>query len=466
MPYYPLADITRTRTDITINTAGKFTISSQDFVKGTLGWYVADETDIGRTYGRSELIQFMNNIRENDNGDYWNFIKGFKNNPVLLTDLNPIPQSPEELAQWEAAKAAQIAERAAIAAAKAAAEAEALRIEALEEAALIAQVEAGELPWWMAPLNKTVVGKNAMNIGGFRVLWQTMKLGVGNSSTYYYVTGKRSVPTQFNYLSSAKQINLSAEFIKNHVYLEAGTLIDPVTHIPDLEKTAQWWAEDPNANLIRKKFPVGVAGGYYLGELENINPVDFPIELVTDLEGKMAEINGLFAAAGAPECRIVDMVPCQVKTSWQDALFFADGGFNKYGRVQERKIWCWRIGLKINDQTWNNSDISIWMTYNPQISQTEPWRLVKSSRCQRQSAWSKYDSHATHQVEPEHSHGVVIWCMQFLSQLTGMHPQIMKPIYVGGTSRGKNRMSTAKNTMGAALDKIKQELGKIKVAAA
>jgi len=284
------------------------------------------------------------------------------------------------------------------------------------------------------------------------------------------------------------QVALDYDNISSDIkYIESLTLINPATGKPDLEKTARWHTED-FARVQKLRARLGtqqIGSSYYIEEICDFTPIEIhqseeeaharwsmdPNLKVTEFDNNnfpsaleaIADLNTRFVLAGCSDITISQARWVRVKTLWQQPFFNDNGRFKDYGPELHHYQWALRITACLNDKIWNTGDIHVYVSFKPEAFPQDPWRLVKSTKCQRQNRWSKYDDDVGgffYQVEPNTTWSIVDWCINSLSQLTDMHPASRAPIFNGTMytrnreDRFKNRLKTTMQNMKAIIEDI------------
>ena len=429
------ATIQRTNYSIYVMTPGDFSIMSNDLIRPTHNATSAAyfSTTFTGTFYRNQLIAIANGVRalvqEGKLTPYGNGLK--KSFPISLDLL--ILSEDKDLVPELMLQIKEVAERKKIAIAKK---------EEKEREALIlynAQLEEAQKngEWWKIevwskffPKPNDLFGPKHLNIGGYGVLAHPAIGDMPINVNLLVVTGIRPDFTDFKGCFAELQPS-------DRAYLEPFTLINLATKKPDFEKTAEWHQKDPEfLNYLTQNLGTIYEhcwtnyGGYYVTEIApretekldlTLYPDNLPECCCKDLTRRLAEM-------GCPEVEVRYAAWAFVKTSYEKPKF-SKGKWIGYYPEEIRKLWALRVGVYLEGERWNKNNIHFWVTYNPSISTEYPWRFVKSTQCQRQSAWSK--EQFFYQIEPEATWAAEEWMVQSLSQLTEMYPAKYRPIFKG-----------------------------------
>jgi len=177
----------------------------------------------------------------------------------------------------------------------------------------------------------------------------------------------------------------------------------------------------------------------------------------------IADLNTRFVLSGCPDITISQARWVRVKTLWQHPFKKQTGEISDYGPELHHYQWALRITACLNNEIWNTGDTHIYASFKPETFPQEPWRLVKSTKCQRQNRWSKHDENVGgffYQVEPNATWSIIDWCVNSLSQLTEKYPASRAPIFNGNLytqnreDRFKDRLKATMQNMKAIIEDI------------
>ena len=350
---------------------------------------------------------------------------------------------------------------------------------------LQAQVEAGTIPWWKAP-NYDNLGHKAnarfVNIGGF-VVAAGPRFPSGMPSTpLMAIVGSRNNGPKTSTVGRLLVKSNGTNFpIVNSSSLEGFpvlTLLDPTTGEPNFEKTAEWhMGEDPEfmSQLIGvlSKYcsyycrPAGTyisEGWEYFTKLPNTEPkwneLPSPAKAIEEVNFNMQKMEvckdvAVAAAEWVPIC-----------FSDHQPKYDSTGKFLGYDESKLKYTYRWGLRMTFKKRGGKNGtgkfkqwgsdkNICAWVSYRPDIDAERPWRLIKSTKCQRKNRWSKYDKGIAgntyyNQALPDTEHAICQWACNSMAQMASDYPVTRVPIFNGGTD-GVNGVNIFKQKLQAAI---------------
>jgi len=446
------ADVTRTRKGVRINKPGSFFIRDTS-INGdkSVFWFTNGEP--GQVWPRPTLIAMANAARS------WYGEINIGNGDVDSPYGAALAFDSEWLEQYHPQLLAQVIQNnknTNTAYSKA------------ELAELKAQVEAGTLPWWKVP-NFENLGHPAngrlLNIGGF-IVTAGPRFPNGMSPTPLIgIVGSRKLgffgPTIGRDLLKDSGQAYPNECASDLIGFPVLTLLDPTTGKANFEKTAEWHAEeDPEfmeqlIDVLPKytRFygrPVGTyinEGWNYFNKLPKSEPkwneLPSPAKAIEEVTLNMQTLEmcedvAVAAAEWVPIC-FSDHQP-----EYDEA-----GKFLGYNENKMKNTYRWGLRMIFKKQggkkgtgkfkQWgSDKNICAWVSYRPDIDAERPWRLIKSTKCQRKNRWSKYDSSIAgntyyNQALPDTDHAVCQWACNSMAQMASDYPATRTPIFNGGT---------------------------------
>ena len=354
-----------------------------------------------------------------------------------------------------------------------------------EIAELQAQAKAGTIPWWEAP-NFENLGHPAnskfLNIGGFVVAAGPRFPSGMDTTPLIGIVGSRKLgfsgsTTERNLLKSSGHA-YSTECVSDLAGFPVLTLLDPATGKPNFKKTAEWHTEEDPEFMKQLIHALPKYTGYYSRPAGTYISESWSyFSKLPKSEPKWNELPSPAKAIAEVTFNMQTLEMCEdvaVAAAEWVPICFSDHQpkYNKAGKFlaydENQLEYTYRWGLRMifkkrggkkgtgKFKQWgSNKNICAWVSYRPDIDAERPWRLIKSTKCQRKNRWSKYDSSIAgniyyNQALPDTEHAVCQWACNSMAQMANDYPVTRTPIFNGGTD-GVKKVDVFKKKLQAAI---------------
>jgi len=328
----------------------------------------------------------------------------------------------------------------------------------------------GKIKWFeAAPLEEGVHEKNSifLNIGKYFVTAGACYNSNNRGRSQRLITGRRDKEESLFIKSDhypLPHFDPNGYEVTEHNFCDELsmipelTLVDQIGFKPNFEATRRWHEEDADfVQTLASKLQVWSSyfnrpsGPYISEDWRFIEKMDVLFRDLPSREYAITQITAHFAEIGAPECSCTSAGWVPVRTNDDQPNYSPNGDYLGQKASPEVYRWGLRLGFSMNKKPWGG-EVVVWASYRPDIDIKRPWRVIKSTICQRKNNWSKNDSSITgqtyyNQILPDIEHAIPEWATVFMAQGCEQYPALYEPQFNGSNSKGKlfSAMKNLKN---------------------